>query len=495
MIEEQDQETVSNDRSDEETVSDNGIEQNTRSEKETETSFGESEGMNGNTALPWPEYLKEESDKKNIYIQYRIYNNHGVMAGDDAQFENIYFKDSLQPGRKKGRESVFKDKDALPRWLADNYESYPMALMIAAAAFDSLPYAWIIQAAQRLFQTFEHHEETGCTYARAEILDQFDAEICRGEMNTYTGNVAIDIIHLRRSEYRDRILNFIWQQYPQLQDKIIHWLQSYNMQKPVSMSKRALETIGALACADYYYFLNVMVPQIKKNKDISTDLMIGQILIILNRKSDYKENVYNLLHIWSMDRQPHYLLTALFVCAQLQDKNDILRDAVEYYIQRALEELHENNDSKYQSCLYDFLGVSIRSYTFYRFLIEQLYDRLNEDISLGEKRDIYRLFLRLFSIDISLSRPDSGEDVILIKLCMMSHAVTRQIHFLWQSVWKSSHFKNLLYDLMALYDKKIYKTSSECQVEKFINKVLKNIYTKEMRSGICSKIHRRAGNE
>lgn len=498
MVEEQNREIMSGDQFNEGDISDNGQEQNSasgRDIKEDAASCNGSEEVNENAIPPWPEDMKEESDKKNIYIQYRIYNNHGVMTGDDAQFESIYFKGSSQYDGKKRKGSIFKDKDALPQWLANNYESYSMALMVATAVFDSLPYAWVMQAAQRLFQGFEHHEETGYVYAQAEILSQFEAEICQGEMNTYTGNVAINIVHLRKAEYREKILVYIWQQYPQLQDKIIYWLQSYNMQKPVSISKRALETMGFLACLDYYYFLNTIVPQIAKDKSISTDLMIGQILIVLNQEENYKENVYNLLRIWSRNRQPHYLLTTLFVCAQLQDKNDILRDAVECYIQRTLEEIHKDNESKYQSNLYDFLGVGIRSYTFYRFLIEQLYDRVSADITLSEKRDIYRLFLRFFSIDISLASPDSGEDVILIKLCITNHAVTEQICFLWQLVWQSSYYRTLLYDLMVLYDTKIYKTSSACQIERFINRVLKNIYTKEMRNDICSKIHRRAGNE
>ena len=498
MIEEQNQETMSDERFNEEVMFNNRTEQDAASDKEMKedaAAFNESEEMKENAIPPWPEDLKEAADKKNIYIQYRIYNNHGVMTGNSAQFESIYFKGSLQSDRKKRKGSIFNDKDALPQWLANNYESYSMALMIATAVFDSLPYAWIMQATQRLFQTFEHHEETGCVYAQTEILNQFEAEICQGEMNTYTGNVSINIVHLRKAEYREKILNYIWQQYPQLQDKIIHWLQSYNMQKPVSMSKRALETMGFLACLDYYYFLNTLVPQIAKDKNISTDLVIGQILIILNQKEYYRENVYNLLYVWSRNQQPHYLLTALFVCAQLQDKNDILRDAIECYIHRTLEEVHKDKESKYQLNLYDFLGVGIRSYTFYRFLIEQFYDMVSADISIRERRDIYRLFLRFFSIDISLSSPDSGEDVILIKLCMTNHAVTEQICFLWQLVWKSSYYRTLLYDLMALYDAKIYKTNSVYQIERFINKVLKNIYTKEMRNDICSKIHRRAGNE
>lgn len=367
--------------------------------------------------------------------------------------------------------------------------------MIATAVFDSFPYTWIIQASERLFRTFEHHEEMDRTDALMEVLKQFEAEICEGELNTYTGKIPVDIVHLQKIEYREKILKYIWQQYPQLQNRIVDWLQSYNTQKSALMSKRALEIMGLLARWDYYYFSKNMVSKIAKDKTIYTDMMIGQILIMLDGQEEYRRNVYNLLHVWSRDRQIHHLLTALFVCAQLGDKDDILKNTQECYLQRTLEEMHAGTVSKYQLKLYDFLGVGIRSYTFYRLLIDQLYDKITGKMSLREKRDISGLFLKLFVIDINQSEPQNGEDVVLIKLCMSNHAAVGQICFLWQMVWQSVYYKKLLYSLMVLYDAKIYKTDSKYTIEKFVNKVLKDIYTKEMRMDICNKIHRRRGNE
>lgn len=499
MIKEGNEETRSVSALSEETGTQNKLEQDSIFDNDKEKSGTLNELEQGETDKDsietLSEYLNGESSKNNVYISYRIVNNHGVLAGDDAKFENISFKGTSASREKYSKASVFKDKNALPRWLSDNYESYPMALMIATAVFDSLPYAWIIQAATRLFQTFDYREKADCTYAMTEILSQFEAEICKGELNTYTGDVSIDIVHLLKTEYQEKILRYIWQQYPQMQDKIMNWLQSYNTERPFSMSKRALETMALLVDWDYYYFQNNMVSRIANDKNIFTDMMIGQILIYLNQKEEYKKNVFNLLKGWSKERQLHYLLTTLFVCAQLQDKDKILEDTIECYIQRTLEEMNKENAFQYQANLYDFLGVGIRSYTFYRLLIEQLYDRVNEDISSMEKHTVYGLFLKLFAIDISQSNPENGEDVILIKLCMSSHTVTEYLCFLWRMVWQCSYYRKLLYHLMVLYDAKVYKTSSVYCIEKFIHKVLKDIYTKEMRKDICNKIHRRAGNE
>lgn len=440
----------------------------------------------------WIKYLEEESDKRNVYFQYRVINNHGIITEDNANFDNISFKDSTASKKSNRKESVFKDKKIMLQWLSDYYESYAMALMIATAVFDSFPDTWVIRAAERLFESFEDHEEADRTCALEEILNQFGAEICKGELNTYTGKVDVNIIRLTKAEYKELILKCIWQQYPQLQNKVMRWLQNYNVQQPVSMSKRALEIMGKLACWDYYFFLDKMIPQIPHDESILTDMMMGQILIILNQQENYRKNIYHLLFSWSKEKKVHYLLTALFVCAQLQDKNDILQNVIECYIQRTLEEIQNRNISDYQLRLYDFLGVGIRSYVFYKILIEQLYDRVSADASLREKKDVYELFLRLFAIDISQSSPGKGDEVILIKLCMVNHAVVDQICYIWQMVWQSNYCKKMLYSLMGQYEVKIHKTDSKYGIKKFIDKTLKDIYTREVRKDICNKIHRRA---
>ncbi len=440
------------------------------------------------------EYIKEQSDKSSIYVQYRIYNNHGVMTGDDAQFESIHFNGTDTSRKKPWKGSVFKDKNGLSKWIADNYDSYSMALMIAVAVFDSLPYTWIIQAAERLYESFDNLEEKSNVYAHEEILHQFEAEICKGEMNTYTGTTLIDIVHLINPKYRETILRYVWQQYPQLQDKIISWLQSYNTHRPISMSKRVLETMGFFACEDYYYFLNNIVPKIAENKSISTDMQVGQILIFLNQRDNYKNNVYHLLHTWSRGNRLHNILTALFVCAQLNDKNDILEDIIESYIQKTLLEIRENVSLTYRSGLYDFMGSGIRAFTFYRLLIEKLENVVNEQTSQRGRRDVYELFLMLFAIDISQSRIKNGEEAVLIKLCMTKDVASDRLCSLWRMIWQCNHFRQLVYDLMARYDAKVKGTSYRYSVERFVDKVLQDIYSKERRLDICSKIHRRSGN-
>lgn len=491
MLNEQEERTVSDGKSENKDTEESREEQINSSQNVTEEKKPAEEDESADDSMEKiSEYAREQSDKANIYIQYRIYNNHGVMAGDDAQFESIHVSNGTS-GPKSWMGSVFKDKDGLCRWLADYYASYAMALMVAAAAFDSLPYTWVIGAAKRFYESFEHSEETDNVYAQEEILQQFGAEICKGEMNTYIGITSIDIVHFTDAQYRETILRYIWRQYPQLQQNIISWLQSYNMHRPLTMSKRALEVMGFLAGEDFLYFLHEVVPQISVNKNISTDMMVGQILILLNQREEHKKNVYNLLRVWSREERIHNMLTALFVCAQLNDKNDILRDVVENYIQGTLREIQEKVSLKYRSGLYDFMGAGIRSFTFYRMLIETLEEAVNKQVSQRQRWNLFGLFLRLFAIDVSQARPRKGEEVILIMLCTVRHTVSDKLCLLWRLVWECGHYRQLFYDLMARYDAKIAGTDSRYSVERFVDKVLE-VYPEEKKQDICSKIHRRA---
>lgn len=441
--------------------------------------------------------VEQQEDKKNTYILYRTINNYGVMAGDEARFENIRIRDP--EGKKDARksENVLEDERERHNWLEENYESYPMALMISVAVFDSKPYIWVVKAADRLFQSFGHKkEEEEQTYGMTDLLRCFGAEICQGEMNTYTGITPVQVVHLMKTEYREEILRFVWKECPRLHDKIIFWLESYSMQKPILMSRAAMEVTGMLVSWDYYFFLNNMVIKIQDEKSIDTDMLIAQIVIALNRNEVYQKNVYNLLQVWSKDHRIHYLLTGLFVCVGLEDKNDILEIIIERYIQNMMREIHNKKPGEYLLFGYDFFAVGMRAFTFYRILVEKMYAMLQERVTPRERKDICRLFLTLFSTDISLAQIEDKEEAIFIKLCMVQHDVRAKICFLWQAVWQCRDYRELFYTFLARYDRKINQAGTGCySMERFIDKAFGAVCTKEMCSDIISKIHRRSGNE
>lgn len=436
-----------------------------------------------------------QEDRKNVYVEYRVIHNYGVMAGDNANIESIRIKESESARKEAQQKNILEDEEGLNNWLRENYESYSMALMLAVAVFDSLPYMWVIQAADMLYSSFHHSEdEKEPGYGITDILSRFGAEICQGEMNTYTGRMPIEVVHLINEDYQQKILKFIWKECPQLHDRMILWLKNYSTKKPRSMIKSAIKVMGLLACWDYYYFLNSMVQRIPRDRNVSTDMVIAQIVISLSKTETYQKNVYHLLQVWSREHGVHYLLTGLFVCVELDDKDTVLEDMIECYVSKALEEIKEGRIREYLKRIYDFFGAGMRTFTFYRILVETMYRRVQEYASQREKREMCELFLKLFAADIDLSRLKEGEDAVFIKLCMVNHAVSKKLCFLWQMVWQCRCYRQIFYELMAEYDMKISNAGAVHSVNRFVDKALGALCTEEMRSDICSKIHRRADN-
>lgn len=436
----------------------------------------------------------DKDNKKDIVINYRIIHNHGIMAGDDASIENVKFNNAEKVDKKQKKKIILSDEKKFNEWLSENYETYSMALLIAAAVFDALPYEWIVQAAETLFQTFKPKKDLEeKIYGLTETLGWFGAVICKGELNTYTGTTQVEVVRLSKNEYQELILKYIWRECPKLHDNIMHWLEDYIFQRPLSMSKRAGDVIGQLVCWDYYYFLNNMTDRIQHENSMFTDMIIAQNVVALSKKDFYKKNVYHLLNAWSKKKNVHYLLSGLWVCAELTDKNDIMENNISCYIYRAMQEIHKQNLGEYMQNIDEFFMTGVRAFSFYRILVEKIYEQVN-GASSKKAKDVCTLFLSLFAVDIKLAQIEDGEDALFIKLCMTKQAVSYQLCHIWQTVWRFRQYRQIFYTMMAMYVEKLGKNTGN-RLEKFINRAFEDICTEEVRNDICSKIHRRVHNE
>lgn len=472
-------------------------------ERKEDTLQSESE-QTGNNENPGKDFFTrmleeavQDDDKRNIYIQYRIVNNHGIMANDSAQIEKISTNnwEVANEKEKKLRRNVFSAEGKRDKWLAENYETYPMALLVATAVFDMMPYMWVIRAADALYASFENKkDEEEKRRGISETLGQFGAVICKGEINTYTGITPTDIVRLEQRVLQNTILKYIWIECPQLQDVIMLWLEGYYMSRPLSMSKRAGDIMGKLACWDYHYFLNNMVNQIRYKKSISTDMMIAQIVTVLDKKKEYHDNACNLLDNWSRERNIHYLLAGLFACAGQQDKNSVLETIISLYIDRAMEELQRERQGEYLQWIEDFFAAGVRAFTFYRILIGKICGLTHDNPSPRETRDIRRLFWILFHIDIQIARYEKGEDAVLVRIAMQNDPIGKQLQFLWQFVWRDRDNREFFYRSLAEYNKRA-GAMPNYRLEKFIQSAFGEICDKKWQIDICNKIRRRSGNE
>lgn len=421
-------------------------------------------------------------------------NNHGgIVAGDNSTIENIQFH-AANEETEPNREDILSDERRFNDWLSNNYESYSMALLAAVAVFDALPYTWVIRATETLYQRFRpKKEEEERTYGLTETLGQFGAVLCQGELNTYAGKIPIKVVKLSKKEYQETILTYLWQECPKMHDDIMQWLEDYIFQDQMSMSKRAAEIMGRLISWDYYYFLDHMVKRIPQENCLSTDMIIAQNVLILSRESIYEKNVHHLLHCWSMENNIHYLLTALLVCTELRDGQEILLNTITTYVDRAIQEINGQMYGMYMRHIKAFYASGVRSFTFYRILIEQI-DRHLTSYFRGSQKNVCRLFIGLFAADLKLTQFTDGEDAIFIKLCMTDQNVSDRLCRIWQSVWQFRQYRKTFYDMLAKYERKSCKDNGT-RLETFIRRVFGDICTIDTQHDICRKIHRRAGYE
>lgn len=432
-------------------------------------------------------------NKREIYNDYKEFYNYGILTGDGTHIDSINIYNTEGNRKKYVKKNILKEEKLFIEWITLNNESYAMAVILSVAVFNCFSYMWILEAAEILYSSFEKAgriEES--RPAISDILQQFDAEICSGEINTYTGKEKVNVIRLSKEEHQEQILKCIWRECPRIHEKITKWLKSYNMKKPVIRAKTALNMLGNIASWDYYYFSHNMISMIQLDKDISTDIMIAQVIIKINSMEENAAKIENLMFKWSNAKNVHYRLTNLLICVELKDKKSILKNTIDYYIDEAVQGIQQHKENEYLRNLYDFFASGVRAFTFYRILIKKLFGLIDAEISTIEKRNICELFLRMFAIDIDLTRFEK-ESPIFITLCVKNSEVKKEICYLWKFAWRCRYYRKVFYNLLAQYDMK--NKLDVYDLERFVKCALGDICTREIQEDICTKVKRGGKHE
>ncbi len=436
----------------------------------------------------------EEEERTIINNYTQIYVNNGIHTGDDASFGDITNIKGCDI-TSKSADSFWDKPESFKKWLKEKYETYPMALMISSAVFWDKPEEWVSEAAEKLYQTFEQRKEEDGRDAISSILQQFDAELCDAEMNTYTGKIYIKVVHLAKSEYAGKILCCVWREYPKMRYKIISWLKKYCLGKRASMIQRAVAAVNMLVHEDYYFFQSEMLCMIGRDKNIETDLMFVRIMLSLKSQEKYKKNIVNLMKCWNRDVVSlHHLLINLFVCSELkggEEIEQITKEAVGGYIDELLYRVNEGGKNPYLYNLYAFFASGMRRFRFYRILIEKLYGLIKDERNKTVKGNVCGLFLNMFVCDLNLTRFEKSEEPILIKCCFVNHTVQNKICYVWQEVWKCRDYRILFYEILADWARKVKNYGGKYTVEDFVNRVLHGYCNVQMQKDICIKISRR----
>ncbi len=461
-----------------------GSEENVQSDNARENA-GESSWKAGNIK----DEIKKSQSVINIFHGIKIDNNGGIITGDGAQFQDIFFGTGFKA--KNSEKGLADDLPKLERWVAQHYGQIDVAFLISCAVFHDMPYTLISEASEKLYKYFDEKEEGNISKtARAQNVRTFGAEICQGKMNTYAGQIEIDCICFSKEEQVKNILKTIWNEFPQLRKAIVIWLKNYIIGNKVTISERARNTLGYLSGLDYYYFSHKMVEIFLKKKSLDDDLVLVQVMTILYQQPKYQSNIDSMLKNWRTLRNVHYLLITIFLCVIVENQKKCLEDAMHIYIEEMFRAIQQKEENEFSAERLSFFAIGIRKVIFYRVLVEKLYQMANQKTIVRERNNVCVLFLELFYADVMLSRFEEGveEEALFVKMVTIKSNFREKLCFLWQMVWKKNQFRIFSYDILGQYFSSLLKQERRKKISFFVNAALGGEYEKQIRLDFINKI-------
>lgn len=405
--------------------------------------------------------------------------NYGTVINDGKHINNHTI---VNMNSSNSKETII----SLKNWISENYELYSMALLIAAAVFDSLPFQCVSRSAETLFELFNYKTVEEKRLGDAEILEQFGAKICERECIIYEQKIKVEVVKFGEQKNQEEIIKEVWRECPHLHDTIMKWLESSVFQDPIHMARRAADIMGRLVCLDYCYFLDNVKERIQSENNIFTDMVIALNFVSLSRTELYETDLNNLLCALSKEKNAHYLLTGLLVCVERKHSDSIMENMITSYIRGILQETQTKKYGEYMQNIYVFFAAGMRTATFYNLLIENIYNLTKIHLSEHTKK-VCELFLELFTVDLEMMEAgEQKEDAVFIELSMCKNEIACELCNIWQTVYHFKQFRQAFYRLMLKYDDMIGKAY---ELEDFINRVFVECGTaEETAMNICSKI-------
>lgn len=430
----------------------------------------------------------------NIYLENREYftnngyiSNKSLTTGDGAQFHDVSFgKQQGQPAEKSGDDPL-EDSEKLQSWIIKNCSNVGFSYLIACAVFHSMPYIWVSEAAEELNLVLNPNEKTKEIFAQKRI-EEFGAEIYKDTIVTNMGKSELDFVRFKRADYPEFILKCVWNGFPQFRESIIGWLKNCILHKRNSMFQRANIAIGMLAQEDYYYFAHKVTKQFIAEKNSNMDIALAQIILEINENEDFKRNVEILLNNWCRQKEAHRLLTVILSSLGRADKKSCLKKAIDSFLEQILNCFCKDIENEFSENIVEFFAAGMRSFTFYRILLDKVYEFLKES---KLREEVCNIFLILFLSDRLLAcfEEECFEEAIFIKLAYTNSDIRPKLCKLWQTVWRTSRFRPIFYAELGKYFVQLDQSMREQKIQQFVHAAFSEICTEEYTSDIVSKIN------
>lgn len=479
---------------------DNGEEVQNQNQEKTHSEC-ESQEQNRKENNPGLNILDEVKKEKlfgdikiyNFYSDYRNEINNGITIGDNATMGDINFRTyNTKDIQHNDAGSLAKDSVKLGQWISENYSKPSLALLITIAVFDEMPYNRIVEEKEDLYG-YLIGEEKPVYEAKAieRRLLEIGAEVCDGEISDYAGKRHERFIRYQDSEDANKIIQYIWLQFPNLKMPILKWFLKHIKTGRSIYAKKITSVLSVLASIDYDYFVNRIIPRLYQEKNISVDITLSQILNQL--VESHRESIISMLTHWSMQERVHPLLVTLLVTREMNSGQKILRQAMNTYLHVIYYENHKKVN-EFLTYIIDFFAVGVRKAVFYRLLIEELYDLFFQEGWLKNRYKNLDLFLGLFWIDVFLScgGDEKKEEPVLIKMCVVENGAKNKLCQIWNKMWKTHSYRVEFYQALGEYYRLLKNEIIGERILLFLDMILGEDVSREKKYDIYIKIKKQS---
>ncbi|MBP3602518.1 MAG: hypothetical protein J6J79_00035 [Lachnospiraceae bacterium] len=403
----------------------------------------------------------ESDELTNVRTQIFVVNtlnfskdNSGIIFGDRASLENVSFggnpkEDTIRESGVVSKECVVINKEKLSDWLAEHYNDYEMAFLIALAVFEGSPYLWVYDIAEDLFDMMEGDKQKAYQQ-RIRIPNRKRIETAGGRryknyIYNHTGRVEEEFICFQKPEYAPRVLECVWNEFIFFRDQMIKWLEKYISGINYSKTIKAMNALAQLLKHDFYYFEKAAIKPLLERDDFIADFAIAQIMAQAHENVQYRSNVEHLYLYWAKQGKLQYSFIALMMCAVKGWPQDQVRPAIEGYIDRVMQDIEKVQKNEYQRQLPLFYAVGKRRSVYFKMIVEVLYDKMQQyDSRKGrdKQKAVGEIFWELINIDdmeshIDVNRKESHKDMIFVKMCLMKNEIAPKLQEMWKYLWKS----------------------------------------------------------
>lgn len=400
---------------------------------------------------------KDREDARTLTIQienlYFSKDNSGIILGDQANLENIAFggkiEEAVPEKEEPGRECVVMSKEELNGWIAQHYNDFEMAFLLALAVFEKSPCTWVYESAEDLFRMMDGDKEEA-QRERLRIPHQKRIEIIggkeyRGYIYNHTGRVEEDFIRFQSSEYALRVLECVWNEFRYFREWLFTWLGKYISRMNYSKSVKAINALAILLENDFSFFENKAIKPLLAREDLVTDFAVAQIMVQAHDNARYSNNIENLFLYWTKQRKVHCSFITLMMCVTKDWPRQKIKEAIQSYINEVLREIEEKRDDGYERYLSVFYAIGNRKAAYFKMIVEVLYEKLSQYDSRKDrnrKQIIGYIFWLMLLIDdkksnIDVNRPKKHKDMIFVKMCLIKNDTAVQLQELWKYLWKS----------------------------------------------------------